>query len=70
MYAKSLVAAVLAGLYALYAALEGDGGQGMTNQEWAGVAIAAVGALAVWAVPNAPRSVDTRSRDTGAGGVL
>jgi hypothetical protein len=49
-YAKFAVAALATGLVALQTALT-DGT--VTAAEWVTIAIAAVGALGVWAVPNA-----------------
>jgi hypothetical protein len=52
-YAKAVVGFLLAGLGAVWVAL--DDGQ-VTTQEWVGVAVAALATLGgVWAVPNAPR---------------
>jgi len=53
-----VVAVLLAGLVALQAALE-DGA--VTAYEWAGIAVAAIGALAVYAIPNEPR-IDAAAR--------
>lgn len=50
VYAKFIVAAVVAGLIALQTALSDDS---VTNSEWITIALAVVGALAVYAVPNA-----------------
>lgn len=50
-YAKFIVAAVIAGGVALQAALT-DGH--VTNAEWLTIGIAVLGALGVWAIPNAP----------------
>lgn len=50
-YAKFILAAVGAGLFALYAALT-DGA--ITAQEGVGIVIAAGTAVGVWAVPNKP----------------
>jgi hypothetical protein len=49
-YAKFAVAAIAAGLVALQTALT-DGT--VTSAEWVTIAIAVVGALGVWIVPNA-----------------
>jgi hypothetical protein len=49
-YAKAIVAVVVAALVALQTALT-DGG--VSSQEWITIALAALGALGVWAVPNA-----------------
>lgn len=49
-YAKAIVAAVMAGLAAYQAALITPG---VSAGEWAGIAVAVVGAFAVvWGVPN------------------
>lgn len=48
-YLKTVVAVLTAGLLALQLALT-DGG--MTTEEWVAVAIAVVGALGVYAIPN------------------
>jgi hypothetical protein len=56
--AKAVVAMLLAGLTALYAALNGPNGS-VTDAEWVTIGIAIVTALAVYIVPNAPQSVDT-----------
>jgi len=50
-YAKFAVAAIAAGLVALQTALT-DGT--VTSAEWVTIAIAVVGALGVWIVPNDP----------------
>lgn len=49
-YAKTIVAVVMAALVALQTALT-DGG--VSSQEWITIALAALGALGVWVVPNA-----------------
>jgi hypothetical protein len=49
-YAKTIVAVVMAALVALQTALT-DGG--VSSQEWITIALAALGALGVLAVPNA-----------------
>ncbi len=50
-YAKAVVGAAVAGLSALYPALDG----GVTVQEWVGVSVATLlGLGVVWAVPNRP----------------
>jgi hypothetical protein len=51
-YAKTIVAGVLAGLYALQAALSDDH---ITNTEWLGIGTAALIAVGVLAVPNSPQ---------------
>lgn len=61
IYAKAVVAALLAGLTALYAALSGPNGE-LTDAEWVSVAIAVVTAIAVYLVPNAPQSIDTANK--------
>ena len=48
-YSKTIVAVLIAALVALQAALT-DGG--VTADEWVGIALAAVGAVGVYAVPN------------------
>jgi hypothetical protein len=50
MLAKTIVASVLAGLSFLVGAVT----DGMTTAEWINFVLAALGALAVWAVPNLP----------------
>lgn len=57
LYAKALVAALLAGLTALYTALSGDG---MTDAEWVTVAIAVLTAVSVYLVPNSRASDEHR----------
>ena len=57
-YAKAVVAVLAAALYALQAALT-DGG--VTAQEWVGIAVAAVAAIGVYAVPN--ETPDIRADD-------
>jgi hypothetical protein len=59
--AKAVVASLLAGLTALYAALNGPNGH-VTDAEWVTIAIAVVTAIAVYVTPNAPQSVDTARR--------
>lgn len=49
-YAKTIVAALTAGLIAAQTALA-DGG--ITTSDWVTIALAALGAIAVYAVPNA-----------------
>lgn len=56
--AKAVVAMLLAGLTAAFAALNGENGN-VTDAEWITIAIAIVTALAVYVTPNAPQSVDT-----------
>lgn len=49
-YAKAIVGAAIAGLSSLHQAWDADG---VTGQEWVGVAVATLVALgAIWAVPN------------------
>lgn len=50
-YAKTLAAVVAAGLAGLFAVLSDDV---VTPREWVFVAIQAVGALGVYAIPNRP----------------
>ena len=57
-YAKSLLAVVATVVTAIVAF---DGGNGLTSTEWVNVAIAGVGALAVFAAPNVPGAVYTKS---------
>lgn len=60
-YAKAIVGAIIAGLGALYLALENDV---VTTQEWVGIASLTLATFAgVWGVPNAPRK-DTVSQQT------
>lgn len=54
-YAKTIVAAVLGGGYALQAALSDDK---VTNTEWVGIGLAVLIALGVWAVPNSKPGPD------------
>jgi hypothetical protein len=49
-YWKAIIAAATAGLIALQSALT-DGG--VSSQEWVAIALAALGALGVWAKSNA-----------------
>ena len=51
--AKTIVAALLAGAYALQAAITDDV---VTDTEWFGIGLAVLTALGVWAVPNARAS--------------
>lgn len=56
-YAKSIVAAIVAGLGSLYQALDGD--QSVTTQEWIAVAMTTLTALGVvFAVPNNDPAAD------------
>ncbi len=50
-YAKFIVAALLAGGVAVQTAITDNT---ITTAEWVTIGLAAVGALAVWAVPNKP----------------
>lgn len=50
-YAKSVVAALLAGAYALQAAISDEN---VTNTEWVAIGIAVLTAVGVYAVPNRP----------------
>jgi len=50
-YAKSIVAAAVAGLTVLAAALTDDT---ITTAEWVQIAVAVLGAIGVYAVPNRP----------------
>jgi hypothetical protein len=56
-YAKTVVAGVLGGAYALQAALSDDV---VTNTEWVGIGMAVLIALGVWAVPNSPAASDAQ----------
>lgn len=56
-YAKSLVAVLATVLVAVSSSLSG----GITSAEWVGVAIAATGAVAVFAAPNVPGAKYTKS---------
>ena len=47
-WAKTAVAAVLAGLYFLVIAIDG----GISTAEWVNLSVVVLGVLAVWAVPN------------------
>lgn len=58
VYAKAIFAALMAGLAAIYSALNGPNGN-ISDSEWVGIAIAALTALGVLLFPNAPVSVDT-----------
>jgi hypothetical protein len=55
LYAKAVVAALVAALTVAYAALDGPDGE-INDKEWVNIALAAVTALGVYAVPNAKRS--------------
>lgn len=55
LYAKAVVAILIAGLTAAYAALSGPSGD-ITHQEWVNIALASVTAVGVYAVPNARKS--------------
>jgi hypothetical protein len=66
-YAKFIVSALVAGLTVLASAITDDK---VTNAEWVNVALAAVGAVAVWRVPNRPpasRASDPRMSEQGYG---
>jgi len=58
-YAKFLAAIVATILSAVFAALYGD--NEITNTEWVNIAIAGVGAAAVFAAPNVPGARYTKS---------
>jgi hypothetical protein len=58
-YAKTIVAVVMAALVALQTALT-DGG--VSSQEWITIALAALGAIGVLAVPNALTARQRRQR--------
>lgn len=55
LYAKAVVAALIAALTIAYAALDGENGS-ISDQEWVNIALAAVTAVGVYAVPNARKS--------------
>jgi hypothetical protein len=59
-YAKFIVAALTAGLTALTAAITDDK---VTNAEWIMVALAAVGAIGVYLIPNTPPPVERPTID-------
>lgn len=62
-YAKSLVAALVAGLGSLYQALDGD--QVVTTQEWIAVAMTTLTALGVvFAIPNRDPEGDHQDEST------
>lgn len=58
-YAKFFAAVVATFLSAVVAALYGD--QHISNPEWVNIAVAVVGALAVFAAPNVPGAAYTKS---------
>lgn len=65
-YAKSVVAALVAGLTVLAAALTDDA---ITPAEWVQIAVAVLGAIGVYAVPNKPpagEAADPRVSEQGA----
>lgn len=53
-YYKGIVAAVVAILIAGITAWQAASADGMTGQDWATVALAVLGAVGVYAVPNTP----------------
>jgi hypothetical protein len=56
-YAKSLLAVLVAGIYAIVAALTDNT---ITNVEWINVGIAVAGAAAVFTAPNVPGAKTTK----------
>lgn len=64
LYAKSIFAALMAALTAVYAALNGENGN-ITDAEWVGIAIAAVTALGVYLFPNTVQSTNVRVKRNG-----
>lgn len=60
-YAKTIVAVAIAALTVVYTAVT-DGA--ITGQEWVQVALAGLGALGVYAIPNAPTAPGDVSRHT------
>lgn len=58
-YAKFAAAVIATVLSGIVAALYGD--NAISNPEWVNIAIAAVGALAVFAAPNVPGAAYTKS---------
>jgi hypothetical protein len=50
-YAKAVVVGLATGLYALQAALT----DGVSSEEWIGIALAVLASIGVWAVPNRPK---------------
>ncbi len=55
-YLKAIVAVVIAGLTALQAAISDSD---VTQNEWVLIALAVVGAIGVYAIPNAPSGEST-----------
>lgn len=55
LYTKAVFAALMAGLTALYAVLNGENGN-ISDGEWVGIVIAALTALGVYLFPNAAAS--------------
>lgn len=55
LYAKAVVAALVAALTLAYAALDGPDGS-ISDKEWVNIALAAVTAVGVYVVPNARKS--------------
>lgn len=53
-YYKAIAAAVVAILIAGITAWQAASADGMTGQDWATVALAVLGAVGVYAVPNTP----------------
>jgi hypothetical protein len=53
-YYKGLVAAIVAVLIAGVTAWQAASADGMTAQDWATVALAVLGAIGVYAIPNVP----------------
>jgi D-arabinose 1-dehydrogenase-like Zn-dependent alcohol dehydrogenase len=60
-YAKAIVAVLIAALTVVYTAVT-DGA--ITGQEWVQIALAGLGALGVYAIPNAPTTAGDISRRT------
>ncbi|HEX6970271.1 MAG TPA: hypothetical protein VF174_15860 [Micromonosporaceae bacterium] len=61
-YAKSIVAAVVAAGVAITAALSDDA---VTAAEWVTIALAVLGALGVYSVPNTPAAAPYEFRERG-----
>lgn len=55
LYAKAVVAALVAALTLAYAALDGPDGS-ISDKEWVNIALAAVTAVGVYVVPNSRKS--------------
>lgn len=53
-YYKGLIAAAVAILIAGITAWQAASADGMTGQDWATVALAVLGAIGVYAIPNTP----------------